>query len=72
MERNKVVLVDINDNSISEMDKLLAHEQGHLHRAFSVFIFDDNYFCNKGQSISIMVVVYGPTLVVRIRSGAKM
>lgn len=42
MERNNVVLVDENDNAIAEMEKLIAHEQGCLHRAFSVFIFNDN------------------------------
>lgn len=41
MERNNVVLVDENDNAIAEMEKLMAHEQGRLHRAFSVFIFND-------------------------------
>lgn len=41
MERNKVVLVDIEDNAIGEMEKLLAHQRGELHRAFSVFIFND-------------------------------
>lgn len=40
MERNNVVLVDENDNAIAEMEKLVAHEQGWLHRAFSVFIFN--------------------------------
>ncbi|WP_433895833.1 isopentenyl-diphosphate Delta-isomerase [Sphingobacterium mizutaii] len=40
MERNNVVLVDENDNAIAEMEKLSAHEQGYLHRAFSVFIFN--------------------------------
>jgi len=41
MERNNVVLVDENDNAIGEMEKLTAHKQGQLHRAFSVFIFND-------------------------------
>lgn len=41
MERNNVILVDENDNAIAEMEKLLAHEQGCLHRAFSVFVFND-------------------------------
>lgn len=41
MKRNNVVLVDENDNEIAEMEKLTAHEQGYLHRAFSVFIFND-------------------------------
>lgn len=40
MDRNKVVLVDENDKPIGEMEKLMAHEQGRLHRAFSVFIFN--------------------------------
>lgn len=41
MNRNKVVLVDEADNALGEMDKLAAHEQGVLHRAFSVFVFND-------------------------------
>lgn len=41
MERNKVILVDENDVALGEMGKLEAHKQGHLHRAFSVFIFND-------------------------------
>jgi len=36
-----VVLVDKNDNSIGYMEKLEAHQKGLLHRAFSVFIFND-------------------------------
>lgn len=38
--RDKVVLVDKEDNTLGEMDKLKAHQQGRLHRAFSVFIFN--------------------------------
>ncbi|MBX2952103.1 MAG: hypothetical protein KF870_06330 [Leadbetterella sp.] len=41
MESNKVVLADKNDNATAVMDKLAAHQQGRLHRVFSVFIFDD-------------------------------
>jgi isopentenyl-diphosphate Delta-isomerase len=37
----KVILVDASDNQIGIMDKMEAHEKGILHRAFSVFIFDD-------------------------------
>lgn len=44
MNRNNVVLVDQSDVEMGTMDKLAAHEQGHLHRAFSIFIFND-----KGQ-----------------------
>ncbi len=36
-----VILVDEQDNEIGVMEKLKAHEQGKLHRAFSVFIFND-------------------------------
>lgn len=38
----KVVLVDTQDNPIGEMEKMEAHEKALLHRAFSVFIFNDN------------------------------
>ena len=40
METNKVILVDERDNEIGAMEKLAAHKQGLLHRAFSVFIFN--------------------------------
>lgn len=36
-----VVLVDVDDNPLGTMDKLEAHQKGALHRAFSVFIFND-------------------------------
>lgn len=35
-----VILVDHNDNPIGQSVKLKAHQEGLLHRAFSVFIFD--------------------------------
>lgn len=41
-EKSKVVLVDVNDEVLGVEDKLIAHEKGLLHRAFSVFIFNDN------------------------------
>lgn len=41
MERNKVVLVTEEDAPLEEMDKLEAHQKGILHRAFSVFIFNE-------------------------------
>jgi len=37
-----VILVDEFDNSLGEMEKMEAHRKGELHRAFSVFIFNDN------------------------------
>lgn len=40
-ERNKVVVVDSNDLALGEMDKTEAHQRGILHRAFSLFIFND-------------------------------
>ena len=43
---NEVVLVDSNDQDLGTMDKMEAHEKGLLHRAFSVFLFND-----KGQML---------------------
>jgi isopentenyl-diphosphate delta-isomerase len=37
----QVILVDENDNQIGVMPKMEAHEKGVLHRAFSVFTFND-------------------------------
>lgn len=37
-----VILVDENDNAAGTAEKLAAHEQNLLHRAFSVFIFRDS------------------------------
>ncbi len=36
-----VVLVDEHDNELGVMEKMEAHQKGILHRAFSVFIFND-------------------------------
>ena len=36
-----VILVDKNDRPVGKMEKMEAHEKGILHRAFSVFIFND-------------------------------
>ena len=38
----EVVLVNKNDEPIGTMEKMEAHEKGLLHRAFSVFVFNDN------------------------------
>lgn len=40
-EKNYVILVDDKDNPIGEMEKMEAHQKGLLHRAFSVFIYND-------------------------------
>lgn len=41
MGEEKVILVDINDEPIGLMNKMEAHEQAMLHRAFSVFILNN-------------------------------
>ena len=40
MSINDVILVTENDEAIGVMEKMEAHRQGVLHRAFSVFLFD--------------------------------
>lgn len=39
--KEKLILVDKNDNEVGTEEKMKAHEDGTLHRAFSVFIFND-------------------------------
>jgi isopentenyl-diphosphate delta-isomerase len=39
---NDVILVNERDKAIGTMDKMKAHELGVLHRAFSIFLFNDN------------------------------
>jgi isopentenyl-diphosphate delta-isomerase len=41
MPEEYVILVDEHDNEIGVMEKMKAHREGILHRAFSVFIFND-------------------------------
>ncbi|WP_178984591.1 isopentenyl-diphosphate Delta-isomerase [Winogradskyella helgolandensis] len=41
MIEEQVILVDENDNKIGLMPKMEAHEKALLHRAFSVFIFNN-------------------------------
>ncbi|MFT5754346.1 MAG: isopentenyl-diphosphate delta-isomerase [Flavobacterium sp.] len=41
MIEEQVILVDTNDKVIGLMDKMAAHEQALLHRAFSVFVLND-------------------------------
>lgn len=41
MIEEKVILVDINDEPLGLIDKMAAHEQALLHRAFSVFVLND-------------------------------
>ena len=39
---NRVILVDENDRKIGEAEKMQAHIDGNLHRAFSIFVFNSN------------------------------
>ena len=38
----KVILVDTEDNQIGLMEKMQAHREAKLHRAFSVFLWNEN------------------------------
>ena len=41
MKKEYVILVDTADSELGTMEKIEAHEKAVLHRAFSVFIFND-------------------------------
>ncbi|HXS35149.1 MAG TPA: isopentenyl-diphosphate Delta-isomerase [Flavipsychrobacter sp.] len=41
LNADKIILVNENDESLGTMDKMEAHTQGILHRAFSIFILND-------------------------------
>jgi len=41
MDTEYVILVDEHDHEIGFMEKIQAHREGKLHRAFSIFIFND-------------------------------
>ncbi len=42
MKKEHVILVDAEDHELGTMEKIEAHEKAVLHRAFSVFIFNDS------------------------------
>jgi len=42
MKKEHVILVDAEDHELGTMEKIDAHEKAVLHRAFSVFIFNDS------------------------------
>ena len=44
-----VILVDKNDNEIGTEEKILAHQKKLLHRAFSIFLFNDNLEITSGS-----------------------
>ena len=42
MNDELLILVDENDDAVGLMDKLAVHQQGLLHRAFSLFVFNSD------------------------------
>jgi isopentenyl-diphosphate delta-isomerase len=40
LPKDRVILVDENDDEIGACDKAMAHERSRLHRAFSIFLVD--------------------------------
>ena len=40
MPEEKVILVDEHDHEIGSAEKIKAHQEGRLHRAFSIFVFN--------------------------------
>jgi isopentenyl-diphosphate Delta-isomerase len=40
--KEEVILVDYSDRVVGSKEKLAAHYEGHLHRAFSVFVFNSS------------------------------
>lgn len=46
MNRDQLVLVDKEDNTLGTIEKMAAHEKGLLHRAFSVLIYN-----SKGEML---------------------
>jgi isopentenyl-diphosphate delta-isomerase len=57
MEKN-VILVNERDEIAGSMEKMEAHEKGLLHRAFSIFVFN-----NKGEWLYINGLLINITAV---------
>ena len=68
MKDEIIINVDENDNEIGFIEKLDAHIKGVLHRAISVFIFNDNkeLLLQKRFSGKYHSPVFGPILAVLI------
>ena len=68
-----VILVDENDNEIGVEEKIKAHEDGKLHRAFSIFIFNSNgeMLLQQRAKTSITLAGYGPMHVAATRGPMK-
>ena len=69
MTEEQVVLVNENDEEIGLMPKMEAHEKAVLHRAFSVFVTNNqgNCCCNNVQRINTILQCCGPIPVVATR-----
>lgn len=48
----KIILVDINDNAIGDIEKLEAHKTPKLHRAFSVFIYNNGKLLLQKRNVN--------------------
>lgn len=68
-----VILVDENDQQVGIMEKMEAHSKAVLHRAFSVFVFNDfgEMLLQQRAQINTIVAAYGPTPVAAIPGQAK-
>ena len=49
---DQILLVDMHDNPIGTIEKLAAHQQGLLHRAFSLFLYHDNSLLLQQRAVS--------------------
>ena len=64
-DNESLILVDTEDNEIGHLSKLECHNnEGILHRAFSIFLFNDEGHLDFGRYI-------GPILVVAILARVK-
>ena len=66
MNEEKVILVNEKDEQIGLMPKLEAHEKAILHRAFSVFIFND-----KNASVTAVLIIYRHYPPSRVKTRGK-
>ena len=48
----KIILVDINDNEIGSIEKLEAHKTPRLHRAFSVFLYNNGKLLLQKRNVN--------------------
>ena len=69
----EVILVDENDEPVGIMEKMEVHQKALLHRAFSVFIFNEKgeMLLQKRAKKNITAQTYGPIPVAAIPSPAR-